>query len=121
MNFIDNPPPHVRGTTPLPPPPVIPAQIPALPQQSVVPPNTVSTIGTPQVPSQVGSLNPAGQAQLAQVMTPQNPVLQSALIQAALQQQGQAQGGVTMDDIANLMLNQGRPVRPRPAPQSGRP
>ena len=99
----------------LPPPPVAPAQVPqhggpaavaatapgALPPQPPIP--------QPMVPA---APNPAGSAPqpdiLAQLLNPQNPALQAALIQAVLQARGTAQGSVTLDDLADYLISQGR-------------
>ena len=103
------------GAPSVPPPPVVPAQVPALGSQATNP------VGVPpQLPTQQAVVplppNVAQNDQIAQMLNPQNPALQAALIQAVLQARGNGQGGVTIDDIANYLLSQGRQALSRHLP-----
>ena len=74
-------------------------------QQQMVPAGQVAP--PPAQAAQLGT-GMATNAQIAQLLNPQNPALQAALIQAVLHTRGTVQGTVTMDDIADYLMAQGR-------------
>ena len=100
----------------LPAPPVVPAQIPPMlsarmtapqQQQQVVAPVHVPLAGQPIAPTAVQA--PGGHTVPAvnvAVQQPQNPILNSALYQAMMQQG--TDSGVTFDNMANFVITQGR-------------
>ena len=111
----------------VPPPPVAPAQVPPLGVQPADPAAPPAALPPQQPLPQVmlpAAPNPAGSAPqadlLAQLLNPQNPALQAALIQAVMQARGTAQGSVTIDDLADYLISQGRNAASRHLPRDPR-
>ena len=96
----------------LPQPPVIPAQVPAVIQQSTGPQMPQQQVVQPAGPNPQAvamHMQPQVQPNLTPAPTvqqPQNPFLQASLYQA-MKDQG-SEGGLTMDDLGNVMLTKGR-------------
>ena len=119
---------HGQPVASLPQPPVLPTQVPAvLPQQPAVQVSGVlpqqPARQVPAVLAQQQSVQPAAanvqglaigvQPQVQRpaaptIQQPQNPFLQASLYEAMKDQGGD--GGVTMDDLGNVMLAQGRSI-----------
>ena len=133
QNFIHNPPPTFQAQPAVPPPPVTPAVVPQLPvAQSTVPamqsaqglqPQAavpVPATAPPQIvqiqvaPLAVAPSQPVPQPRVnpgtGNIVPPDNPILASALYQAMANEGDGANTGLTMDDLHNMMITQGRSV-----------